>query len=139
MLISIADYAKYPFTIEASEFVKQWDINISDFSGPYFSVLDRAEERIKEALIEGVVSWSDRPEYEVEILSYPTAILIVSAIKDSYLKRRYALSEARRAYLLLRNEDEDKIVKQILGIMISPFLSPIILNTLRNFMLKTGN
>jgi len=57
-----------------------------------------------------VTSWSDKPEYEVEILSYPTAILIVSAINDSYLKRRYALSEARRAYLLLRNEGEDKIV-----------------------------
>ncbi len=110
MLISIADYAKYPFTIEASEFVKQWDINISDFSGPYFSVLDRAEKRVKEALIEGVVSWGDRPEYEVEILSYPTAILLVSTINDSYLKRRYAISEARRAYLLLRNEDDDKIV-----------------------------
>ena len=110
MLISIADYAKYPFTIEATEFVKEWDINIGDFSGPYSTVLDRAEERIKEALIEGVVSWRDRPEYEVEILSYPTAVLLVSAINDSYLKRRYSLSEARRAYLLLRNENDEKII-----------------------------
>lgn len=110
MLISIADYAKYPFTIEAAEFVKQWDINIKDFAGPYFAVLDRGEERIKEALIEGVVSWSDRSEYEIEILSYPTAILLVSAVNDSYLKRRYAFSEARRAYILLRKENDEKII-----------------------------
>jgi DNA primase large subunit len=110
MLISIADYAKYPFTLEATEFVEEWDINIGDLSGPYSTVLDRAEDRIKEALIEGVVSWRDRPEYEVEILSYPTAVLLVSAINDSYLKRRYSLSEARRAYLLLKNENDEKII-----------------------------
>jgi DNA primase large subunit len=113
MLISLADYAKYPFTIEAAEFVKQWDINIGDFSGPYSTVLDRAEERVKEALIEGEVSWSDRPEYEVEILSHPTSVLLVSAINDPYLKRRYALSEARRAYLLLNDEDDDEKIINI--------------------------
>jgi len=115
MLISIADYAKYPFTIEAAEFVKQWDINIGDFSGPYSTVLDRAEKRIKEALIEGVVSWIDRPEYEVEILSHPTAVLLVSAINDSYLKRRFALSEARRAYLLLNDENDDEKIVNIIN------------------------
>jgi len=107
----MVDYAKYPFTDEAAEFVRQWEVNVSDLANPeYSAVLERADERVEEALVKGVVSWIDTPEYEVEVLSYPTALLLVSVVGDAYLKRRYALAEAKRASSLLEGEEDEKIV-----------------------------
>ena len=50
------DHAKYPFTIEASEYVKSLNIDMNDLTSKEFSVvLDVAEERIKDALITGKI------------------------------------------------------------------------------------
>lgn len=66
--------------------------------------LDRAEERIREAILP-----SDGPNHlhsnDVEISSFPIAVLMVAASKNTHLKRRYALAEARKVYRLLSKEN----------------------------------
>jgi DNA primase large subunit len=108
MLNSIADMAKYPFTIEAANHVKKLDLKIDALADPvYRDVLSRAEQRVEEAVQDGVIKWIEKPPYEIEILSYPVAIMLVASIKDSYVWRRYSLAEAKKTYNLLK-EEEDK-------------------------------
>jgi DNA primase large subunit len=99
--------AKYPFTNEAAEHVKELDLKIEDMSGP---ILTRAEQRIEEALLKALVSTQLHND-EIEITSFPVAVMMVASTADTLMKRRYALSEAKRAYNLLNEESKDKILK----------------------------
>jgi len=100
--------AKYPFTSEAAEHVKDLDLKIEDMSEP---ILTRAEQRIEEALLNALVSiqlYND----EIEITSFPVAVMMVASTADKLMKRRYALAEAKRAYKLLNDEEnKNKILK----------------------------
>jgi DNA primase large subunit len=72
--------------------------------------VDRAEKRIEEAINDALVSEPLRND-EIEILSFPIAVMMVSTSKDAFLKRRYALAEAKRAYGLLKRESRDKLIQ----------------------------
>jgi len=73
-------------------------------------VLNRAQKRIEEAILYALVSEQARSD-EIEMLSFPIAVMMVSATNDPFLKRRYALAEAKRTYNLLRQENKDKITQ----------------------------
>lgn len=111
----LSDLAKYPFLPEATEEVRKLDFRIENLLEPdYAPVFDRAEKRIIEALVTSPpeVSYDPRKHNDnVEILSFPVAIILASAIPSDYVKRRFALAEARRAYNLLKVEDEEKIIE----------------------------
>lgn len=80
----------------------------------YAPILERAEKRIIEALTSSPPSVSYNPRKypeDIEILSFPAAMVLVAALANEYVKKRYALAEARRAYELLRTENEEKIIK----------------------------
>ena len=47
---------------------------------------------------------------DVEIPPFPIVAMMVTATKDSFIKRRYALAEAKRISNLLRNENKDYII-----------------------------
>lgn len=112
MLVSKEDFAKYPFTIDAVNYVKSLDLKTDELSQPEFSeVVTRAETRIEEALIDGITKWKSLPGYEIELLSYPVAVIFVSNIDDNYLKRRYALAEAKRVQALLKEEVDEKLIE----------------------------
>ena len=105
-----SDWAKYPFTPEAAEYVKRLGIQIEDLTSPeYGPVLDRAEERIQEALLFRTISQRSSND-EIEIPSFPIAIMMVAAIDDKLVKRRYALAEAKRVSSFLQEEDREKIM-----------------------------
>jgi len=70
--------------------------------------LNRAEKRIEEAILYALVSEEQRND-EIEILSFPIAVMMLSTTNDLFLKRRYALAEAKRAYNILKKETKDKI------------------------------
>lgn len=109
MVLSREDLAKYPFTVEAVEYVRRADLTLGDLVEPGFRlILDRAVERIKSAIELGRIR-TDLSDVEVEILSYPTAMAILSIIGEPALSRRYAVSEAKRIYEELRLDDELKI------------------------------
>ena len=99
--------AKYPFTNEAAEYVKKLDLKIEDMSAP---ILARAEQRIEQALLKAEVS-SQLHNDEIEIPSFPAAVMMVAATTDRLMKRRYALAEAKRVYNLLSEEEKDKILE----------------------------
>ncbi|MDW8040187.1 MAG: DNA primase large subunit PriL [Nitrososphaerota archaeon] len=105
------DLAKYPFLKEAAEYVKTLDLKIEDLASPEFSqILDRAKERVEEAILYATVTRRLRNE-EIEILSFPTAIMLVAATENPFIKRRYALAEAKQAYNDLKLEPKEKILK----------------------------
>jgi len=99
--------AKYPFINEAAEYVKELDLKIEDMSDP---ILNRAEHRIEEALLYALVSTELRKE-EIEISSFPVAVMMVASTADKLMKKRYALAEAKRIYELLEEESKDKILE----------------------------
>lgn len=109
MLVSKRDLAKYPFTVETAQYVKNIGLKVDDLDSPdYTQIVDRAEQRIEEAILSGIVEWKDTPSYDVEILSFPVSMVLISAIGNAFLKKKYALAEAKKVYSLLRNETNDE-------------------------------
>lgn len=49
--------------------------------------------------------------YGIEIPSFPIAVMIVVALANPYLKKRYALAEAKGVYHQLEEEDREKITE----------------------------
>lgn len=95
-----SDLAKYPFTIEAGRYVQKLGLKIQDLTSPDFlELVNTAIRRIEEALGEGIHTRGIKDR--IEILAYPIAVMIVMQLGDPFLKRRYALAEAKRAYKLL--------------------------------------
>jgi DNA primase large subunit len=102
--------ANYPFLPEAGKYIRALEINIENLTASDLEpTLERAEERIREAILPGV-SIGQLHSCDVEISSFPIAVLMVAASKNAHLKRRYALAEARKVYKLLSRETAiDKI------------------------------
>lgn len=113
-MLSKADLAKYPFTVEAARYVKDRDLKIEDLaSQDYTGIINRARERVEEAVLYGIVGWDETPNYDVEILSFPVSIVIVLSTESSFLGKRYALAESKKTYNLLRVEKEDEKLVEI--------------------------
>ncbi len=115
MFTSKSDFAKYPFSSEARKYVESLNIKVGELVGEeYSSIMERAERRVEESLLYGSVvhQWTSS---DVEILSFPIAIMLVMGIQDTFLNRRYALGEARRAYNILRSEEKEKILEASCG------------------------
>ncbi len=104
------DLAKYPFLKEAAEYVKEIGIDLKDLSEPKNPVVERAEKRLQEAILFATITGRSRKE-DIEILSFPIAVLMAAATKDSLIRRRYALAEAKRTYNLLKKEPKEKLIK----------------------------
>jgi hypothetical protein len=92
------DLAKYPFLKKTAEHVKKLGLNIEELATPEISqILNRAEERIKNAILSASVG--EKRENDVEIPSFPVAIMLAIATKNSFIKRRFALAEAKHAFM----------------------------------------
>lgn len=97
---------KYPFTNEAVEYVRSLNVSLSDLGGEdYSQVLASAEKRVTDALTTGEIDPEIRGGYDQEILVYPAALMLVAAAGDERACRRYAMSEAKRAYEYLKQEN----------------------------------
>jgi len=112
LVLTKSDLAKYPFTSQAAEYIKILDLKIENLANPELNpVLERAEDRIEEALVSNPpeVSYRIRSD-DIEVPSFPVAVMMVAATRNDFVKRRYALAEARRVYDLLKLEDEGTIL-----------------------------
>jgi len=104
------DLAKYPFLKETSEYVRSLDLRIEELASPEFSrILERAKERVEEAIFYALVSRRLQNE-EIEIISFPVAIILAAATGNPYIKRRYALAEAKQVYSSIKLEPAEKIM-----------------------------
>jgi DNA primase large subunit len=124
--LSVLRYAKYPFLRDAAAFVsEQVDIQLGELGRDEFKpIVQRASQRVLQALTyRRVLTSSEKlTDYLCEVLSFPTAVAIVSAINDPQLARVYALSEAKAAYGNLRDEDPRTVlaISRELGIAAEP-------------------
>jgi len=104
-----SDLAKYPFLKETAEFIKPLDLQIDDLASMGMDqILKRAEERVNDALINRRIS-RNMKALDLEILSFPVALLIVMATENSFIKKRYALAEAKQASSDLALEPKEKV------------------------------
>jgi len=104
------DYAKYPFLKETTDFIRRLDLKIENLTNPELAnVVERAEERVEEAILYASVSRKLHNE-EIEILSFPIAIILTIATENSFIKKRYALAEAKQAYNDMKLESKEKIL-----------------------------
>ena len=104
------DLAKYPFLRASYVYVSGLGLDITALSSPALSsAVSRALSRVREAIRFGKVGPGLSDEVS-ELLSFPIAVAIVSAVGNEYLKRRYALAEAKRAEELFAREPRDKLL-----------------------------
>ncbi|MEA1944445.1 MAG: DNA primase regulatory subunit PriL [Euryarchaeota archaeon] len=106
-------FAIYPFTSEATAYVRELEIPIPDLLSK--RVYDRVRVRSMERVIQAVEGRIEKTvdteiQAEIELLSYPIARMIISCINDSYLIRRYALAEAKAVYDSLKTEPQDFLI-----------------------------
>lgn len=108
------DLAKYTFLQEAGDYVRANEISLTDLASPVFKdVVKRAEDRVLEAIKSTKVSDKRSINRDVEIMSFPVALMLVRSTNLNHLMNRYSLAEARRAESLLEHEDNEKIIEDI--------------------------
>jgi DNA primase large subunit len=102
---------------EAAEHVRALGLDIDELESDFFApFLDKAEKRVKEALLDVSTYANTTPvdspkEHELEVFSFPIAIMLVVATEESFIKNRYALAEAKRASALLEGEPTEKLLE----------------------------
>jgi DNA primase large subunit len=106
------DYTKYPFMKEAAKYLKLPDLRIEDLENSEFQeILNRAEERLEEAILYTRVTRDPHHAEDIEILSFTVAIILAIATQNTFIQKRYALAEAKQAYEDLRLEPRQKLMK----------------------------
>lgn len=124
--MSVLRYAKYPFLKDAVAFIsEQVDVQLQELGRDEFKpIVQRAVQRIQQALTNRRITTSSEEliNYLCEVLSFPTAVAMVSAIDDPQLRSVYSLSEAKAAYGNLRDEDPKTVlaISRELGIRAEP-------------------
>jgi DNA primase large subunit len=105
------DLAKYPFLKETVEYIRPLNLQIADLTSPGMEqILERAEERVREAITSTRIT-RDIRSLGTEIPSYPVALLLVAATENSFIRKRYALAEAKQASIDLAIEPPEKVFR----------------------------
>jgi DNA primase large subunit len=108
------DLAKYTFMPEAGDYIRANEISITDLVSPVFKdVLKRAEERVLEAIKSTKVSDKREENRDIEIMSFPVALMLVRSTNLNHLMERYSAAEAARVETLLGKEQNQKIIEDI--------------------------
>ncbi len=103
------DLAKYPFLKETAAYMKKLGLDIEELTSPELAgILSRAEERLEQSVLN--VSTGQRRGIDVEIPSFPVAIMLTIATKNNFIKKRYALAEAKQAYSELQLETNERLL-----------------------------
>jgi DNA primase large subunit len=111
------DLAKYPFLKETAAYMKNPNLGYTKsigldieelLSSEMFQILARAKARLENAV--EFVSVGKKIDSDLEIPSFPVAILLAIATKNSFIKKRYALAEAKQAYLDFQGESAERLM-----------------------------
>jgi DNA primase large subunit len=104
------DCSKYPFLKKTAERVRETQLTIEELvSSQNPQVFDRAKERVENAIL--TLELGKRKKDNIEIPSFPGALVLVIATKNSWIKKRYALAEAKNAYVeMLQEKSNEKIL-----------------------------
>ena len=107
--------ARYPFLNSARQFAADNGIELDALltSEGFSDARERGARRVEDAIVNNEVSYNplrNDAEAAMEIMSYPYARILVSALNDKFLTRRYALAEAVRMNKLLGQEGHAAII-----------------------------
>ncbi len=105
------DLAKYPFLKQTADYIRPLGLQIEDLtSSEMAKIVCRAESRIREAIEYGKIIRNSK-DLDVEIVSYPVALILVASSQNSFIRKRYALAEAKQASVDLDLEPKEKIFR----------------------------
>lgn len=101
--------AYYPFTSESRRSAEEYGAQLGDLltNLSFEDARIRGCDRVEKAILESEVKYTpvrNEVDMVMEIMSYPYARIIVSAINDKFLTKRYALAEAVHMNKLLGQE-----------------------------------
>ncbi|MEM4246175.1 MAG: DNA primase large subunit PriL [Candidatus Bathyarchaeia archaeon] len=105
-----SDFAKYPFLPSAGQYVSSLNIGLEDLSAEDFK---RVDEHAKARILDAIVGCErrERPANDdIEILSFPRAVILLNYIHEERANRRFALFEAERSYRFLCSESDEKLI-----------------------------
>lgn len=108
--------ARFPFLRESANVAEKNNVDVETLvsSQAFESARERGLERVEDSINDSEVSYIPLTgtDYDrlMEVMSYPYARMIVSAVNDRFLTKRYALSEAVRMNRILGEEDPRTVV-----------------------------
>jgi len=105
--LSSEDFAKYPFLKQASKQIEELHFTIETLPSEKL-IFDRAQNRVEKAIFEVNTGEAIR-DRRSEISSFAAALILVIATKNSWIKKRYALSVAKSAHAQMLAEKKEKI------------------------------
>jgi DNA primase large subunit len=105
--LSSEDFAKYPFLKQASKEIEELHFTIETLPLEK-SIFDRALNRVEKAIFDVNTGEAIRDK-KSEISSFAAALILVIATKNSWIKKRYALSVAKTAHVQMLAENKGKI------------------------------
>jgi len=119
--------SRYPFLEGVSDFASEHGVDIDSLiSDPLLEgARKRGVERLEGALENSEVRYvpmTNDFERLSEVMSYPYARMIVSAIDDRFLTKRYALAEAVRMNKLLGEETQHTVLEIAKGLGVNSVL-----------------
>jgi len=108
--------ARYPFLKDSAKYLRDKGVTLDQLvsSMAYESARLRGRERVLEVLEGNLIQdhpMSSEIDATLELLSYPVARMIVSAVADPMFVKRYAIAEAKRARRSLKVENLDFTIK----------------------------
>ncbi|MCX6658011.1 MAG: DNA primase regulatory subunit PriL, partial [Euryarchaeota archaeon] len=108
--------AKYPFLEESAKYLRDTGVSLDQLvsSVAYERARYQGRGRVMEALDDGSIDEhpiSSKIDATIELLSYPIARMIVSAVADPAFVRRYAIAEAKKANERLKGESTDFVMR----------------------------
>jgi len=113
--VELTTLAKYPFLREASAYIRAEQVSLEEIlSEPAYA---RARAIGKARVLEALEKGPDAKRIAIapadqlsQLLAYPVARILVSALEDTYLIRRFALREAIAAEHLLGEDSDDLLL-----------------------------
>jgi DNA primase large subunit len=105
-VISVEDYAKYPFLKQASTKIQDLELTIQSLLEDRM-VLERAQKRVENAILDLTIGNMDIDRRK-EISSFAASLILVISTKNSWIKKRYTLAIAKTAYAHLLREETTK-------------------------------
>ena len=103
------DCSKYPFLKNTAERVRDIQLTIEELVSPQNEqIFARAKEKVENAILS--LELGEKKEDNIEIPSFPGSLILVIATKNSWIKKRYALAEAKNAYAQMLSDSKEKIL-----------------------------
>jgi DNA primase large subunit len=114
--LEVSTAAKYPFLKESAKYLRDTGVSLDQLVSnvAYERARYQGRGRVMEALDDGSIDdhpISSKIDATIELLSYPIARMIVSAVADPAFVKRYAIAEAKKANERLKGESTEFVMR----------------------------